>query len=100
MRRRLSFAALQAHPSGARVCNPGTVGGPRNAEQRATAIFDTERRTPAVQRVAYDRSRTRAKTRRAGLAPRYWFLPAGARNAIGRVTRAARLHATLKRLGL
>jgi predicted phosphodiesterase len=136
-KRRLSFAALQCHPSGARICahghthqvgvyemrdgamrdrtadevtlrddayyiiNPGTVGEPRNSEVRATAmILDTDRRTISVRRVPYDRSRTWAKTRRAGLAPRYWFLPTPMRNAIRSATRAVRLHSTLKRLGL
>ena len=136
-RRRLSFAALQAHPSGARVCahghthqigvfemrggalldrtadevtlrddahyiiSPGTVGEPRYAEQRATAmVFDTEKRTLVVRRAAYDRSRTWIKTRRAGLVPRYWFLPAGLRRAIRKTARAARIHSTLKRLGV
>jgi len=54
----------------------------------------------SVRQVGYDRSRTWAKTRRAGLAPRYWFLPLPVRNAIRSATRRTRVHALLKKAGL
>ena len=83
------------------IINPGTVGEPRNAEHRATAmVFDTELRTLVVRRAAYDRSRTWIKTRRAGLAPRYRFLSAGLRGVLRKTARAACVHSTLKRLGI
>jgi predicted phosphodiesterase len=119
--RALSFAALIAHPSGARICafghthdlaiyefrdgrtvlraedevrlrddayyliNPGTVGAPRGTDRRTTyMILDLARRTVAVYRVAYDASVPLAATRKAGLAPRLWFLPAPMRAVISR----------------
>lgn len=133
-KRGLSFDALAAHPSGARVCafghthrpgvwerrdgvirqcdgdtitlrpdalyfvNPGTVGEPRGADNRASlAIFDGERRSIAFRRVAYDRRATLAKTRRAGLAPRFAAVPAPLRMRLIGVLRALRLYEWLKR---
>lgn len=123
--RRLSFEALQRHPSGARVCafghthhlgvfelragsvralaadevllhedayyliNPGAVGEPRRADRRASyMVLDTARRTVVVRRVGYDYAAAMAKTRRAGLLPRFWFLPAPVRAALKRTRRA------------
>lgn len=111
-RRALSFAALIAHPSGARICafghtheiaiyelrdgrislraeqdvqlrndayylvNPGTVGAPRGADRRASyMMLDLAGRTVSVRYVTYDASVPFAATRKAGLAPRLWFLP-------------------------
>jgi predicted phosphodiesterase len=125
--RALSFAALIAHPSGARVCafghthelgiyefrngritrrleehvrleddayyliNPGAVGEPRTSDRRATYILlDLVQRTVTVRRVDYDASLTFAATRRAGLAPRSWFLPTPVRRALISGWRAAR----------
>jgi predicted phosphodiesterase len=100
-KRALSFAALRAHPSGARICafghthragifelrdghilmlagdtaelrpdayyliNPGTVGQPRIADQRATYfILDTDTAALALHRVDYDASVPREDTPR------------------------------------
>ncbi len=111
-RRRLSFAALAAHPSGARICayghthrlgvyeqrgdqirllqgdtihlredsfylvNPGTIGEPRGEDYRATfLILDTAQQRITAHRVDYDITPSRKKTRSAGLAPPFSFLP-------------------------
>jgi predicted phosphodiesterase len=125
--RALTFQALIAHPSRARICafghtheiaiyefrdgqsalrreprvrlqdhayyliNPGAVGAPRTADRRATyMILDLARRTVTVRRVAYDASVPFAATRRAGLAPRAWFLPTPVRSALISGWRAVR----------
>lgn len=127
-RRALSFAALVAHPSGARICafghtheiaiyelrngrtvlrpeqevrlrddayyliNPGTVGAPRGTDRRATyMMLDLARRTLTIHRVAYDESVPFAATRKAGLAPRLWFLPTPLRAALVSGWHAVRL---------
>jgi predicted phosphodiesterase len=111
-KRRLSFEALAAHPSGARLCafghthrlgifelqggrvqarrgdeislrdeayyliNPGTVGQPLTADRRATyVILDSARQIVTIHRVEYDASIPLAKSRRAGLLPRFSSLP-------------------------
>jgi predicted phosphodiesterase len=126
--RALSFEALIAHPSGARICafghthelaiyefrdgqtvlrreedvrlrndayyliNPGAVGAPRSADKRASyMIVDLSRRTVHVRRVAYDASVPFAATRKAGLGPRFGFLPAPVRAALKSGWRAVRL---------
>jgi predicted phosphodiesterase len=71
------------------LINPGAVGEPRRADRRATyMMLDTERRTVSVQRVAYNFAAAMAKTRKAGLLPRFWFLPAPMRAALKRGRRA------------
>jgi predicted phosphodiesterase len=126
-RRALSFNALIAHPSGARICafghthevgiyefrnnqtvsrhgdevslrgdayyliNPGAVGAPRTADKRATyMIVDRAQRTVVVRRVFYDASIPFTATRKAGLAPRGWFLPTPLRDALISGWRAVR----------
>jgi predicted phosphodiesterase len=134
-RRRLSFDALAAHPSGARVCafghthrlgvyelsdgairshvgdevalrddacylvNPGTVGEPRSAERRATyMVLDTARRVVTVRRVPYDAAATARKTSRAGLLPRFSFVPAPIRASLKRGVGALGLGHVVRRL--
>ncbi|WP_207456140.1 metallophosphoesterase family protein [Azospirillum sp. SYSU D00513] len=134
-RRRLSFEALAAHPSGARVCvfghthrqgvyewrdgkeralsgddidlrrdalyliNPGTVGEPRGRDWRAAyLIFDSERHSVALRRVPYDRAAALAKTRRAGLAPRFSQVPAPIRWKLIQGMRALGIYDLAKRL--
>jgi predicted phosphodiesterase len=124
-RRRLSFEAMAAHPSGARICafghthragiyewrsseirrhaddevalaadayylvNPGTVGEPRSADRRATyLLLDLERRVAAIRRIAYDMAPTLRKSGKAGLLPRFSFLPIPMRIALKRYARA------------
>ncbi len=111
-KRWLSFGALVAHPSGARICafghthrlgifelrggrvrarmgdevflrddayyliNPGTVGQPLIADRRATyLVLDSARQVVTIHRVEYDASIPLAKSRRAGLLPRFSSLP-------------------------
>ncbi len=111
-KRRLSFEALAAHPSGARLCafghthhlgifqlqggrvqaqmgdevylrddayyliNPGTVGQPLIADRRATyVILDSARQVVTIHRAEYDASIPLAKSRSAGLLPRFSSLP-------------------------
>jgi predicted phosphodiesterase len=132
-RRLLSFKALMAHPSGARICafghthdaavyelrngqitlrpeqqadlkddayyliNPGTVGEPRTMDRRASYMMvDLVRRTVTLRRVDYDASATFAATRKAGLAPRFAFVPGPLRGAIARGLRALAAPANIR----
>ncbi|PWC39187.1 metallophosphoesterase family protein [Azospirillum sp. TSO35-2] len=80
------------------LLNPGTVGEPRGADSRASfACFDTESRRVTVHRVAYARRTTLAKTRRAGLAPRFAAVPAPLRLRLIGILRALHLYEPLKR---
>jgi predicted phosphodiesterase len=134
-RRASSFAALIAHPSGARVCafghthragifewrdgvareveaeatrlrddafylvNPGTVGQPCAADQRASyLIYDIARREIALHRVSYAFAAAFAKTRRAGLAPPLSFLPRPLRATLIRGIRATGLERVARRI--
>ncbi len=134
-RRLLSFEALVAHPSGARICafghthrhgvyelrggrarlrpedevvldddayylvNPGTVGEPRTRDWRATyMMLDTARRIVTVRYVTYDAALPFAKTRKAGLAPAFSYLPVPVRDALKRGLRAVGLYEPVKRL--
>jgi predicted phosphodiesterase len=127
-KRALSFDALAAHPSGARVCafghthrpgawerddagmrflgdqavtlrpdalylvNPGSVGEPRTEDQKASfLLFDPVAGSVTFRRVAYDRRAVLAKTRKAGLGPRFGWIPQPLR---------LRLIAALRWLGL
>ena len=133
-KRSLSFAALAAHPSGARVCafghthragvwqwcdgairhrgestvalrsdalylvNPGSVGEPRGGDSRASfMLLDTADQTIAVHRVTYDRRAALAKTRRAGLAPRFSGVPAPLRTRLIGLLQKAGVYEWLKR---
>lgn len=133
-KRGLSFDALAAHPSGARVCafghthragvwerfegvirplegdtvtlrpgalylvNPGTVGEPRGTDCRASfLVLDDTRNNIAFHRVAYERRATLAKTRRAGLAPRFAGVPAPLRRGLIGILRTLGLYEWLKR---
>jgi len=50
------------------LCNVGSVGKPREPDQRATyAIYDDEARTVTIRRVDYDIEVARRKSRAAGL---------------------------------
>jgi hypothetical protein len=74
------------------LINPGAVGEPRTADLRATyMMLDTARRTVSIKHVEYDFAACRAKTRRAGLLPRFWFLPARLRATLKRGRRAMHL---------
>jgi predicted phosphodiesterase len=74
------------------LINPGAVGEPRTADRRATyMMLDTAHKTVSVRRVEYDYAAAMAKTRKAGLLPRLWFLPARVRTALKRGRRALHL---------
>jgi predicted phosphodiesterase len=110
--RKLSFSALIAHPSGARICafgrthragvyefrdgeeifrlerkiqlrddayyliNPGSVGEPRFKDRRSSyMVLDLARRMLTVRYVAYDAAASAAAKRKAGLVPRFGFVP-------------------------
>ena len=74
------------------LINPGTVGQPRTAEQRATyMLFDTERQGITVRRVQYDRRASMRKTRAAGLASPFSWLPRPVRSFLRNSLRAAGL---------
>jgi predicted phosphodiesterase len=124
-KRRLSFEALAAYPSGARICafghthrsgiyemrdgtmtthggdsatirdgslylvNPGTVGQPRTSDRRPSYIvLDLDTGAVSLRRVSYDASRALAKTREAGLAPRFSRLPDPIRKPLRRIYHA------------
>ena len=81
------------------LINPGAVGQPRGADDRATYFtFDTESRALALYRVAYDAAVPFGKTRRAGLARPLGFLPQPLRNTLIGGLRATGLYAATKRL--
>jgi predicted phosphodiesterase len=81
------------------LLNPGTVGQPRTQDRRATyMMLDTARRIVTVRHVTYDTARPFAKTRKAGLAPAFSFLPVPVRDALKRGLRAVGLYAPVKRL--
>jgi predicted phosphodiesterase len=74
------------------LINPGAVGEPRRSDRRASyMVLDLARRTVSVRRVEYNFSAAMAKSRRAGLLPRFWFLPSRVRAALKRGRRAMRL---------
>jgi predicted phosphodiesterase len=74
------------------LINPGAVGEPRSADQRASyMILDLAQRTVTARRVAYDASAPFAATRKAGLGPRFGFLPAPLRRTLRSGWRAIRL---------
>jgi predicted phosphodiesterase len=81
------------------LINPGSVGQPRSADQRASYIvLDLAQRTANVHRVAYDRAASLAATRQAGLAPALSFMSAPLRGAIGGGLRALHLDRSVRGL--
>jgi predicted phosphodiesterase len=67
------------------LINPGSVGEPRFNDHRASyMVLDLERRILTVRHVAYDASASAAAKRKAGLAPRFGFVPETLRGAIAK----------------
>jgi len=61
---RIEFGARRA------ICNPGSVGQPRDEDPRAScAIYDGERRILEIHRIPYDVPATIGRILRAGLPP-------------------------------
>lgn len=90
-------AELQA--DGLYLLNPGTVGEPRGADARACfACYDTVSRRVTLHRVAYARRAALAKTRRAGLAPRFAAVPAPLRMKSIEILRRLGVYEWLKRV--
>ncbi|WP_372399234.1 metallophosphoesterase family protein [Azospirillum sp. HJ39] len=86
-------------PDGLYLLNPGTVGEPRGADSRASfACFDTDARQVALHRVSYPRRTALAKTRRAGLAPRFAAVPAPLRMRLIGILRTLGLYDWLKHI--
>lgn len=57
-------------PACRHICNPGSVGQPRDADPRACyAVLDTDEMSFTVHRVEYDISAAQAATLKAGLPP-------------------------------
>jgi diadenosine tetraphosphatase ApaH/serine/threonine PP2A family protein phosphatase len=74
------------------LVNPGSVGESRTDDERASfLVFDTAAASLRFHRVAYDRRAVLAKTRKAGLGPRFGWIPPSLR---------LRLIAALRRVGL
>jgi predicted phosphodiesterase len=74
------------------LINPGSVGQPRGRDHRASYMMvDLAQRAISVHRVAYDRSRALAATRKAGLAPALSFIPVPVRISVASGVRALRL---------
>ncbi|MGA1858164.1 metallophosphoesterase family protein [Azospirillum sp. 11R-A] len=79
------------------LLNPGTVGEPRGADARACfACYDTAARRVTLHRVAYARRAALAKTRRAGLAPRFAAVPAPVRMKLIEILRLLGVYEWLK----
>lgn len=73
------------------LINPGSVGEPRDREQDKAAtyaVLDLDRNLFTARRVTYDAAIAFRKTRKAGLGPRFPFIPAPARAAIRRGMKA------------
>lgn len=61
---------IQLDPSCRYICNPGSIGQPRDADPRASyAVLDLDEMTFTVHRVEYDISAAQAATLKAGLPP-------------------------------
>ncbi|CAO3431899.1 metallophosphoesterase family protein [Azospirillum doebereinerae] len=96
--RQLEGDTVTLHPDALHLVNPGTVGEPRGADSRASfALLDTGLNQIAFRRVAYDRRAVLAKTRRAGLAPRFAGVPAPVRMRLIGILRSIGLYEWLKR---
>ena len=71
------------------LVNPGTIGQPRTADRRATyMLLDTAQRRVTVRRIAYAYATAFGKSRKAGLLPRFSFLPAPVRASLKRYRQA------------
>lgn len=89
-------ATLQ--PDAVYLLNPGTVGEPRGTDQRACfACFDSDAGHVTLHRVAYARRAALAKTRRAGLAPRFAAVPAPLRMKLIGILRTLGVYEWVKR---
>lgn len=76
---------VRLHEDAYYLINPGSVGEPRFKDRRASYIvLDLERRILTVRYVRYDSSASAAAKRKAGLAPRFSFVPKTLRSAIAR----------------
>ena len=85
-------------PDAVYLLNPGTVGEPRGADQRACfACFDSDAGRVTLHRAAYARRATLAKTRRAGLAPRFAAVPAPLRMKLIEILRILGVYEWIKR---
>lgn len=59
---------IKLHPQQRYICNPGSVGQPRDADPRASfAVLDLDEMTFTVHREAYDIAGTQLETQRVGL---------------------------------
>ncbi|CAO3356963.1 metallophosphoesterase family protein [Azospirillum palustre] len=91
-------AGAELRADGFYLLNPGTVGEPRGADARACfACYDTAARRVTLHRVAYARRAALAKTRRAGLAPRFAAVPAPFRMKLIKILRLLGVYEWLKR---
>ncbi|MBP2308776.1 metallophosphoesterase [Azospirillum melinis] len=91
-------AGVELRADGLYLLNPGTVGEPRGADARACfACYDTAARRVTLHRVAYARRAALAKTRRAGLAPRFAAVPAPFRMKLIKILRLLGVYEWLKR---
>jgi diadenosine tetraphosphatase ApaH/serine/threonine PP2A family protein phosphatase len=69
--RRLAGDRITLDPCSFFFVNPGTVGEPRESDQRAAfAVYDDALGTVAFHRVEYDRSRVLRENARRGLVPK------------------------------
>ncbi|WP_377810769.1 metallophosphoesterase family protein [Azospirillum sp. A29] len=92
-----SPAGVELRAEGLYLLNPGTVGEPRGADARACfACYDTAARRVTLHRVAYARRAALAKTRRAGLAPRFAAVPAPVRMKLIEILRLLGVYEWLK----
>ncbi|CAO3402131.1 metallophosphoesterase family protein [Azospirillum palustre] len=90
-------AGAELRADGLYLLNPGTVGEPRGADARARfACYDTAARRVTLHRVAYARRAALAKTRRAGLAPRFAAVPAPVRMKLIEILRLLGVYEWLK----
>ncbi|WP_376959909.1 metallophosphoesterase family protein [Azospirillum sp. A26] len=91
-------AGAELRVDGLYLLNPGTVGEPRGADARACfACYDTATRRVTLYRVSYARRAALAKTRRAGLAPRFAAVPAPFRMKLIEILRLLGVYEWLKR---
>jgi len=91
-------AGAELRADGLYLLNPGTVGEPRGGDARACfACFDTAARRVTLHRIAYARRIALAKTRRAGLAPRFVAVPAPLRMKLIEILRLLGVYEWLKR---
>jgi diadenosine tetraphosphatase ApaH/serine/threonine PP2A family protein phosphatase len=59
---------IQLEPGRRYICNPGSIGQPRDCDPRAAfAVLDMNERTFTVHRTEYDVAAAQAATQQAGL---------------------------------